>query len=62
MENSLDILIKKKERLLSELDKISNQIAVEKIQLQESEVRSGGVGQKSSTSFEKKVRAKFKIN
>lgn len=61
MNNFLNTLLKKKETLLKELDKVSNQIAVEKIQLQESEVRSGGVGIKSSTSFKNKVRAKFKI-
>ena len=57
----LEKLIHRKEKLLKELDKISDQIALEKIQLQESEVRSTGIGRKSSTSFENKVRAKFKI-
>lgn len=55
---SIDLLIKKKERLLKELDKVSEQIALEKIQLQDT---AAGIGRKSSSSFEKKVRAKFKI-
>ena len=58
----LELLLKKKERLLKELDKISEQIAFERIQLQESEVNGGGMGVKSSSNFEKRVRAKFKIH
>ena len=57
----LSNLLKKKAKLLKDLDKVSEQIALEKIQLQESEVQSGGVGIKSSVLFEKRVRAKFKI-
>ncbi len=58
----IESLLKRKEKLLKELDKISDQIAVERIQLQESEGhRSGGVGKKSSASFERKARAKFRI-
>ncbi|MDV3774549.1 hypothetical protein CMU14_15860 [Elizabethkingia anophelis] len=58
---SLDLLLKKKDKLLKELDKVSEQIAIEKIQLQESEDRNRGVGVKSSVSFDKKVRTKFQI-
>ena len=52
----LEKLLEKKKRLLKELDKVSEQIATEKIQLQ-----NDGIGRKSSTDFEKRVRAKFKI-
>ncbi len=56
--NNLEKLLQKKQRLLNELDKISELIAIEKIQLQND---GGGIGRKSSTDFEKRVRAKFKI-
>lgn len=59
MSTELEKLLEKKARLLRELDKISDQIATEKIQLQD--VNSGGLGRKSTTVFEKRVRAKFKI-
>lgn len=55
----LEKLLQKKARLLKELDKISDQIAIEKIQLQEV---SGGIGRKSPTNFEKRARAKFRIS
>ncbi|MDQ1859266.1 hypothetical protein [Chryseobacterium sp. WLY505] len=54
----LEKLIEKKARLLKELEKVSEMIALEKIQLQES---SGRTGRKSSAGFEKMARAKFKI-
>ena len=54
----LEKLLEKKKRLLKELDKVSELIALEKIQLQND---GGGIGRKSSTDFEKRVRAKFKI-
>ena len=62
--NNIEKLLQKKQRLLKELDKVSEQIAIEKIQLQND---SGGIGRKSPAifdekEFEKKVRAKFKIN
>lgn len=57
--NNLEKLLQKKQRLLKELDKVSELIALEKIQLQND---GGGIGRKSSTDFEKKVRAKFKIS
>lgn len=56
----LEKLLEKKARLLKELDKISDQIAIDKIQLQD--VNSGGIGRKSTTVFEKRARAKFRIN
>ena len=61
--NNLEKLLQKKQRLLKELDKVSELIAIEKIQLQND---SGGIGRKSPAifdkkEFEKKVRAKFKI-
>ena len=56
--NNIEKLLQKKQSLLKELDKITEQIALEKIQLQND---GGGIGRKSSTDFEKKVRAKFKI-
>jgi len=56
----LEKLLEKKARLLKELDKISDQIALERIQLQE--VDGGGTGRKSTTVFEKRTRAKFRIN
>ena len=61
--NNLEKLLQKKQRLLKELDKIYELIAIEKIQLQDD---SGGIGRKSPAifdkkEFEKKVRAKFKI-
>ena len=55
----LEKLLEKKKRLLKELDKVSELIAIEKIQLQNDD--GGGIGRKSSTDFEKRVRAKFKI-
>ena len=55
----LEKLLQKKKRLLKELDKVSELIAIEKIQLQNDD--GGGIGRKSSTDFEKRVRAKFKI-
>jgi|GEM_PF-3639087 len=54
----LEKLLQKKARLLKDLDKISEQIALEKIQLQDV---GGGIGRKSSADFERKARAKFKI-
>lgn len=57
--NNLEKLIEKKHRLLKELDKVSDLIAIEKIQLQND---GGGIGRKSSANFEKRARAKFKIN
>ena len=54
----LEKLLEKKKRLLKELDKVSEQIATEKIQLQND---GGGIGRKSLTDFKKRVRAKFKI-
>ena len=59
--SELEKLLQKKERLLKELDKISDQIATERIQLNESN-HSGGIGRKSTADFEKRVRAKFRIN
>jgi hypothetical protein len=61
--NNLEKLLQKKQRLLKELDKVSEQIAIEKIQLQND---SGGIGRKSPAifdkkEFEKKVRSKFRI-
>ena len=57
----LEKLLQKKERLLKELDKVSDQIATERIQLNES-TNGRGIGRKSPTDFEKRVRAKFRIN
>lgn len=49
--NNLEKLLQKKQRLLKELDKVSEQIAIEKIQLQND---SGGIGRKSPAIFDKK--------
>lgn len=57
----LEKLILKKEKLLRELDKVSEQIATERILLQES-TNGRGIGRKSPTDFEKRVRAKFRIS
>ena len=54
----LEKLLEKKKRLLKKLDKVYELIALEKIQLQND---GWGIGRKSSTDFEKRVRAKFKI-
>lgn len=61
--NNLEKLLQKKQRLLKELDKVSELIAIEKIQLQND---GGGIGRKSPAifdkkEFERKVRSKFKI-
>ena len=47
--NNLEKLLQKKQRLLNELDKIYELIAIEKIQLQDD---SGGVGRKSPAIFD----------
>ncbi len=60
MSTELEKLLEKKARLLKELDKISDQIATERIQLQE--VDGGGIGRKPTTVFEKRAIAKFRIN
>ena len=61
--NNIEKLLQKKQSLLKELDKITEQIALEKIQLQND---GGGIGRKSPAIFDKKefeirVRSKFKI-
>ena len=57
--NNLEKLIQRKQKLLKELDKISEQIALEKILLQKAD--NGGSGRESSSDFEKRLRAKFRI-
>jgi len=58
MSIELEKLLNKKERLLKELDKIYEQIALEKLNIQNSNDNLKNV---NPNEFEKKVRAKFKI-
>ncbi len=57
--NNLEKLIQRKQKLLNELDKVYEQIALEKTLLQKS--YREGIENKSSSDFEKRVRAKFRI-
>ncbi|MFP3593968.1 hypothetical protein [Chryseobacterium sp. SIMBA_038] len=58
MSTELDKLLKKKERILRELDKVYEQIALEKLNIQNS---NDNLINLNPDNFEKKVRAKFKI-
>lgn len=57
----LEKLEQKKKRLISELEKVIKEIAIQE-DIQHQLQLGAGVGKKSRSNFEKKVRAKFRIS